>query len=115
MTTSQKRKGSDWERQVTNFLSDWFPQIERRMAGSIKDKGDLQGIPYTVIECKNTKKLELAAWTDHLFEQMENAGAFRGVVIAKRPRKGVSEAYAIMPLVLWAELLKEATNGTTKD
>ena len=115
MTTPQKRKGSDWERAVANFLSDWFPAIERRMAGSQTDKGDLQGIPYTVIECKNTKKLELAEWSDRLFEQMENAGAFRGVIIAKRPRKGVSEAYAIMPLVLWAELMKEATNGTTKN
>lgn len=109
MTTPQKAKGSQWERAVVNFLSDWFPAIERRLAGSQQDKGDLQGIPYTVIECKNHKQLRLAEWSDRLQEQMENAKAFRGVLIIKRANKPVSQAYAVMPLVLWAELMKEAT------
>lgn len=110
MTNPQKRKGSEWERTVVNFLSDWFPTIERRYgAGAEKDRGDLQGIPFTVIECKDHKTLKLGEWLDRLDEQMDNAGAFRGVVIAKRSRKPVSEAFAVMPLLLWAELMKEAT------
>lgn len=110
MTTPQKRKGSEFERAVVNYLSDYFPTIERRFnAGAALDKGDLAGIPFTVIECKNHKTLKLAEWLDRLDEQMENANAFRGVVIAKRINKPVSEAYAVMPLLLWAELMKEAT------
>lgn len=107
MSTPQKIKGSNFERAVVNFLSDYFPTIERRLAGSNKDRGDLQGLPFTVIECKNTKELRLGEWLDRLNEQMDNAGAFRGVVIAKRRNKQVSEAYAVMPLVLWAQLMKE--------
>lgn len=109
MTSKQKIKGSAWERAVVNYLSDYFPAIERRMAGSNVDKGDLQGIPFTVIECKDTTQQRYAEWLDHLDEQMENANAFRGVVIHKRKGKPTSEAYAVMPLLLWAELMKEAT------
>lgn len=109
MTTPQKAKGSQFERDVVNFLSDWFPAIERRLAGSQQDKGDLQGIPYTVIECKNHKTFNLPEWMDRLKEQMDNANAFRGVVVVKRRNKPTAQAYAVMPLELWAELLKEAT------
>lgn len=111
MTTPQKRKGSDWERQVANYLSEYFPAIERRLAGSFNDRGDLQGIPFTVIECKNHKTWRIGEWLDRLAEQMENAKAFRGAVIIKRPRKDVSQAVVVMPLVLYAELMKEATNA----
>lgn len=109
MTTPQKAKGSQFERDVVNFLSDWFPTIERRLAGSQQDRGDLQGIPYTVIECKNHKTFNLPGWMDRLAEQMDNANAFRGVVIVKRRNKPTAQAYAVMPLELWAELIKEAT------
>jgi len=109
MTTPQKAKGSQWERDVVNFLSDWFPNIERRLAGAQQDKGDLQGIPYTVIECKNHKTFDLPGWMDRLKEQMDNANAYRGVVIVKRRNKPTAQAYAVMPLELWAELMKEAT------
>lgn len=110
MTTPQKAKGSQWERDVVNYLSDWFPAVERRFgAGAQDDKGDLMGIPYTVIECKNHKTFNLPAWMDRLKEQMENANAFRGVVIIKRRNKPTADAYAVMPLTQFAELLKEAT------
>lgn len=111
MTTPQKRKGSEWERQVTNYLVEYFPAIERRQAGSMHDRGDLQGIPYTVIECKNHKTWRIGEWLDRLTEQMENAKAFRGAVIVKRPRKDTANAVVVMPLVLFAELLKEATDA----
>jgi len=108
LTTPQKRKGTAWENVVANFLSEYWPTIERRQAGNQKDKGDLMGVPFTVFECKDHATLKLSEWTDHLFEQMEHAGAFRGVVIVKRKRRPVSEAYAVMPLVLYRELLAEA-------
>lgn len=111
MTTPQKRKGSQWERDVANFLSERFPAIERRLAGSQFDRGDLQGIPHTVLECKNHKTLRLGEWLDRLNEQMENAKAFRGAIIIKRRNKPVSQAMVVMPLVLWMELMDEAING----
>ena len=111
MTTPQKRKGSQWERDVTNFLSDYFPAIERRQAGSQHDRGDLQGVPFTVLECKDHKSWRIGEWLDRLAEQMENAKAFRGAVIIKRPRRQVSDAVVVMPLVLFAQLLKEATDA----
>lgn len=109
MANPQKRKGTAWESAVAEYLAQYFPAVERRQAGAQKDKGDLWGVPFTVFECKDHKTLKLAEWTDRLWEQMENAGAFRGVVIVKRSRKPVSESYAVLPLVLYRELLKEAT------
>ena len=110
MTTPQKRKGTAWESEVVKFFSRYFPAVERRVAGNQKDKGDLLGIPFTVVECKDHKELKLSQWTDRLWEQIENAGAVHGVVIVKRARKTVSESYAVLPTLLYAELLYQALN-----
>ena len=110
MTNRQKTKGSAWERAVVNFLSDYFPTIERRLAGTLADRGDLQEIPHTVIECKDHRELRLSEWLDRLSEQMDNAQAFRGVLIVKRSRRQTSEAYAVMTLQQWAELMREASS-----
>lgn len=109
MSSKQKIKGSAWEREVVRYLGEYFPTLERRQSGSLRDKGDLQGVPYWVFECKDHKALKLAEWTDHLWEQLDHAGATYGVVIAKRARKPVSEAYAVLPLALFRELLNELT------
>ena len=113
VASPQKRKGSQWERDVATYLKDnGFPFAERAYgAGRPQDVGDIDGLPGIVLEAKNCAKIELAAWMDEAATERANAWARYGVVIAKRRRKPVSDAYAIMPLSQLAQLLVEAGYG----
>lgn len=115
MTSPQKRKGSGFERDVAKYLSQWFPYMERRQAGTFADRGDLDGLPGFVVECKNHATLRPAEWLDRLAEQMENGRARFGVVIVKRRGKQPQDAYAIMPLHLWAQLVDDYMEVTNHE
>jgi hypothetical protein len=118
MTSSQKAKGSSFEREIVQYLrANGFPYAERGVAGATEDIGDIIGTPGIVWECKNQKEMRLAAWVDELnteisnqVQRYKNAGPFvTGAVIHKR--RGISDAaryYATLPLHLYVHLLKEA-------
>jgi len=103
-----KQKGTTFERECANFLTDntsfW---VERRALAGTLDKGDLIGVPNTVLECKNHKQLNIAGWVDEAEAEARNAGAHWFAALVKRRNKNVREAYAVMPLWLYAELLGE--------
>jgi Holliday junction resolvase len=104
-----RRKGSAFECQVVNYLrSAGFPQAAKTLAGASADRGDIQGLPGLVLECKSHRALNLAGWLAEARKEAENAGLTRFAVIAKRRGVAdVAEAYAVMPLRLLAELLRE--------
>lgn len=104
-----RRKGSAFECQVVNYLrSTGFPQAAKTLAGASADRGDIQGVANTVLECKAHKALDLAGWLTEARHEAENAGQARFAVIAKRRGVAdVAESYAILPLWLLAELLRE--------
>lgn len=110
MTTPQKRKGSAWELAVARYLAEnGFRYAERRYgAGAQADKGDINGLPGIVIECKAHEKFNLAGWMDEAEVERQNAQADYGIVIAKRRGRGAADAYAVMPVSQLARLLKEA-------
>lgn len=110
MTTPSKRKGSAWELAIAKYLVEqgWVG-AERRVAGATLDKGDIYGIIGCVIEAKNEKKITLSDYLKELEIEMKNAKADMGVVMVKK--KGttdVGQGYAVMPISLWATLMKEA-------
>jgi hypothetical protein len=85
-----------------------FPQAAKTLAGANDDRGDIQGVPGIVLECKNRRALDLAGWLAEARLEAENAGLPRFAVIAKRRGVAdVAESYAIVPLWLLAELLRE--------
>ena len=45
MSSASKAKGSQAERDVVKYLKEWFPYVDRRLAGATLDKGDISGIP----------------------------------------------------------------------
>ena len=45
MSSAAKAKGSGAERDVVKYLKEWFPYVDRRLAGATLDKGDISGIP----------------------------------------------------------------------
>ena len=110
MSTPSKRKGSAWELAIAKYLVEaGWKFAERRLAGSTLDKGDIYGIIGCVIEAKNEKRIDLAGYLKELETEIANAKAATGVVmLKKRGTTDVGEAYAVMPIRRWVELMKEA-------
>lgn len=97
MSTKSKAKGTAAEREVVNYLRNWWPAAERRALSGNKDKGDVAGIPSTVVEVKAAARLELAKWQRETLTEQENAGALRSVLVVKRPYKPVAQWDAYLP------------------
>lgn len=98
--SKSKAKGTTAEREVVRYLQQWWPAAERRALSGNKDKGDVAGIPGTVIEVKAAARLELATWRRETWTEMENAEAVHCILVVKRPRKSVWQWDAYIPNVL---------------
>ena len=102
-----KAKGTLAERMVVEYLrANGFPDAERRALEGNHDRGDIAGLPYTVLEVKNHAALDLAGWLNELMREIDNDDAEYGAVIAKR--RGHAKAdqwYAIMPFEMLVKML----------
>ena len=109
MTTPQKAKGSQFERDVAQYLRENGHRYAERSygAGRQDDRGDITGLPGLVLECKNHKTMDLAGWIGEAKVERDNAKADYGVVVVKRRGKSASEAYAVMTLADFSRLWKE--------
>ena len=109
MSSAAKAKGSGAERDVVKYLKQWFPYVDRRLAGATLDKGDVSGIPGVTIEIKNHAKMDLAGWLTELATEMANDKAWTGVVWHKRKGRGSPEDwYCTMPGYVYVDLLRRA-------
>jgi hypothetical protein len=107
--SKSKQKGTRAENNVVAYLKGDFPYVERRALAGVNDKGDVAGIPGVVIEVKDHAKITLSEWVAELRQEIANAEADTGVVIAKkRGTLDVGDWYAVMPVHVWVALLKEA-------
>jgi len=99
MTTPEKARGSQWERDVAKYFQSRGFDVERRYgAGMQYDKGDLRGLTGWTLECKNLKSITLSSIMDETATEMANANTPFGAAIIKRRRKSTSEAYVVMSL-----------------
>lgn len=105
-----KQKGTAAETAVVKHLRDnGFPYAERRALHGTNDKGDITGLGPVVIEVKDHKTIALAQFMSELIQEVGNAHAQTGVVIAKkRGTLKVGDWYAVMPVDYWIDLMKEA-------
>ena len=111
----EKAKGSRFERQVAEFLSDALGiDAHRMVAGAANDKGDVYGLVVNgravTVECKNHRRMELSGWVDEAARESANAGTCCGIVIHHRPGRGArrfEETYVTMTLGGFVELVKE--------
>lgn len=106
-----KQKGTAAETAVVNYLkaTKQFPYAERRALHGTLDKGDITGCGPVVFEVKDHAKITMPAWLRELEEEVKNAEAEVGVVVAKkRGTMKVEEWYAIMPFGEFVKLLKDA-------
>jgi len=111
VTTPEKAKGSQWERDVAKVFNDMgYPNVERRYgAGNTVDKGDLNGFAHAIIiECKNLKTITLSTIMDETAKERENAKAELGIAVIKRRNKPARLGYAVITLEEMIYLLKQA-------
>lgn len=107
--SKSKQKGTRAENHVVEYLKKFYPYAERRALAGINDKGDVTGIPGVVVEVKDHAKITLSEWLKELEQEIVNADAGTGVVVAKkRGTLDVGDWYAVMPVHVWVSLLKEA-------
>ena len=108
MTSPAKAKGDAFERAVAAYLlSRGLPAERRYGAGRKDDRGDIDGIPGFVIECKARRALDLAGWVDEASRERARAGAPCAVVVAKRRGHRVEDAYCVVTLDTFATIVTE--------
>lgn len=110
MANPPKKKGTAAESLVVTYLHAFgFHQAERRALSGSLDKGDIAGVADTCLEVKDCGRLDLAGWVAELEEERRNANARHGAVVAKRRGTlDVGRWYAIQPLSLYLDTLREA-------
>ena len=111
MVNRAKQKGTAFETAVVRYLSDetgdW---VERRALSGAEDKGDIVGdgvLADWVLELKDHKQINLAGFIDEAEAEGRNAKSRWFAAIVKRRNKNVKDAYVVMPLWLWTELISE--------
>ena len=106
---AMKAKGSAFEREVVAYLRDnGFPYCERHYgAGRPDDVGDIDGIPGWTVEVKAHKTMDLAGWIDEAEAERQHGRQRFAAVVAKRRNRPTADAYVVMSLSTFAELLAD--------
>ena len=104
-----RRKGDVFERAVVAVLLEAGFAAERCFgAGRPDDVGDVElaAFPWLFVDCKNAHRFELAEWVDALAGKAARADDGIPLVVVKRPRRPARDAYAVVPLWAFAEILE---------
>lgn len=100
-----KARGDQWERDVVTALrGHGFPLAERRLRlGAHDDRGDIDGFPGWLMECKDTHALRLPEWIDEAkYEAGQHIYRPVPVLIVKRRGHAANRAYVVMELADFA-------------
>lgn len=108
----QMEKGTGFESFMTQDLAESLDddRIERRAKCGTKDRGDVSGVRFRgrrfVLEMKNCKRMELAAWVDEAEVEAGNDDAPFFAVVHKRKGRGKADAqYVTMPWGVFKAML----------
>jgi len=104
-----KQKGTLAETAVADYLKKDFPSVERRVLGGANDKGDLSGVPCSVVEIKNQKTYKVHEWLKETEQERLNADEDLGILVIKPKGIGVSRVedwWTVVPLDTMIKLIK---------
>jgi hypothetical protein len=106
-----KAKGDRWEREVVALLrSIGHRHVERGYRlGAPTDRGDVNGLPGFLLECKDCRRHELGVWLDEAKREAEPFGVIPALVV-KRIRRPTAEAYVVLELATFARLIAQGGN-----
>lgn len=109
MSNPSKAKGTRWESAIAAHLRERDLPAHRVVQTGSSDVGDIHGVSPFVIQAKDRRDVldGIREGLDAVQKQAAAAGERWGVVVAKRARKPVGEAYVVMRLDTFAELLAE--------
>lgn len=120
---ANKRRGSQFEIDLLSYLRQRELSAERLRLTGRRDEGDLVfhlGGYHFVIEAKAEKTIGLAGYMTELEVEKENYSKARnlrdrylvhGVAVVKAPRKSTGEAYAVLRLDDFCDMLDELLQG----
>lgn len=100
-----KRKGTAWEVRVRDYLCANGLDVYRPAQAGKNDKGDLIGVPHWTIECKSTKAITLASFMKEAEDEAKKGQTAYHAVVINRRMKHVSQAYAVIPLWAFVDLI----------
>jgi hypothetical protein len=109
-----KQKGTMAETAVAEFLKQTWPQVERRTLGGANDKGDIAGVPNSVVEVKNQGTYKISEWLKETEQERRNAGVDYGILVIKPKGVGVSrsnEWWAVVSLDTITDLIEKAARA----
>lgn len=106
MSNPNKRRGTNWEVDVENYLHGaGFPDALRQVQRGIHDVGDVH-VWRLALQCKDDKAHDLSGWVTAAERQARNAGLPFGVVVVKHRRRGTGDGYVVMRLEQLTRLMQ---------
>lgn len=109
-----KQKGTLAETAVAEYLQTIWPTVERRVQSGANDKGDIAGVPNTVVEVKNQATYKISEWLRETETERQNAKADLGLLVIKPKGVGVSKIdqwWCVVDLATIAKLIKRLEDG----
>lgn len=102
MPNNNHAKGAKAERDVARYLrSVGFPLADRRLReGRRDDQGDIDGVPFTVIQVKHVEQKSLQTWMTDTLKQRDAAGVPLCVLVVRKLYKRPEGWDAYMPFGL---------------
>ena len=113
MSNPNKAKGTAFETAIVRYLHErGFTDARRVVQTGPVDTGDVHCGRFC-FQAKNWRDTAAAMreGTDGAMRQKKAAGLPFGVAVVKRHRANVSQAYAIMPLEHYVDLMGEVPNA----
>lgn len=107
--SASRRKGTAFETAVVRYLNERGHRTERRALAGALDRGDIAGLDGWTLECKATREIDLAGAVDEAAREAMNAGTALFAAVVKRRNRGVAEAYVVIPLRIWADIVGSAS------
>lgn len=110
MSNPSRRRGTSFESAVRDYLNatGTFPgTVQRAPLWGAADAGDLLNTGQVTFECKAVKTITLADFVDQAESESKNAGTRWGAAVIKRRQKSTKDAYVVMTLESFIDLLGE--------
>jgi Holliday junction resolvase len=120
MSSANKAKGTRFESAITDHLSGRGMYARRLPRTGVNDVGDVEvrlSDAVVVLEAKATKQIDLAQFVKEASVEAENyAAKFKkaetyGAAVVKRRMKGTGQAYVVMELDEFMDLLVRVDHG----
>lgn len=101
------KTGPKFEKDVAALLTGLTPyEVERRVQGGARDRGDLSGIPGWVHELKSEARIVLGSTMNEAQKEARNAGVDHWAAVHKRRSHHLERSYVTVELWEHARLLR---------